>query len=71
MPKTVNLGSFWNPEGCGQTVLPDMSVLIGQKLVENAKIKKIQMRHFEQFQTMMRWSFLPQWSHFWGGWEIG
>ena len=25
------------PEACGQTVLPDMSVLIGQKLVENAK----------------------------------
>ena len=28
----------------GQTVLPDKSVLIGQKLVENAKI---QMQHFE------------------------
>ena len=26
--------------GCGQTVLPDMSVLIGQKLVENAKVEK-------------------------------
>ena len=25
---------------CGQTVLPDMSVLIGQKLVENAKVEK-------------------------------
>ena len=32
--------SFWKPEACGQTVLPDRSVLIGQKLVENAKIKK-------------------------------
>ena len=29
---------------CGQAVLPDRSVLIGQKLVENAKIK---MRRFE------------------------
>ena len=38
------LASFWKPEACGQTVLPDRSVLIGQKLVENAKI---QMRHFE------------------------
>ena len=38
------LVSFWKPEACGQTVLPDRSVLIGQKLVENAKI---QMRHFE------------------------
>ena len=28
------------PEACGQTVLPDRSVLIGQKLAENAKIKK-------------------------------
>ena len=28
---------FWKPEDCGQTVLPDRSVLIGQKLVENAK----------------------------------
>ena len=26
---------FWKPEACGQTVLPDRSVLIGQKLVEN------------------------------------
>ena len=37
-------GSFWRvfkkPEACGQTVLPDRSVLIGQKLVENAQIKK-------------------------------
>ena len=36
-------GPFWRvfrkPEACGQIVLPDMSVLIGQKLVENAKIK--------------------------------
>ena len=36
----VNLASFWKTEACGQTVLPDKSVLIGQKLVENAKIKK-------------------------------
>ena len=30
---------FWKPEACGQTVLPDRSDLIGQKLVENTKIK--------------------------------
>ena len=35
----VNLASFWKPEACGQTVLPDRSVLIGQKLVENAKMQ--------------------------------
>ena len=34
------LASFWNPEACGQTVLPDRSVLVGQKLVENTKIFK-------------------------------
>jgi len=35
------------PEACGQTVLPDKSVLIGQKLVEKAKIKK--KSNFEKF----------------------
>ena len=34
------LASFWKPEAFGQTVLPDRSVLIGQKMVENAKILK-------------------------------
>ena len=29
-------------------MLPDRSILIGQKLVENAKIK---MRHFEEFSN--------------------
>ena len=33
------LVSFRNPEACAQTVLPDRSALIGQKLVENAKIE--------------------------------
>ena len=41
MPKMVNLASFF---ACGQTVLPKRLILIGQKLVGNAKI---QMRHFE------------------------
>ena len=31
--------NFCKPEACGQTVLPDRSILIGQKLVENAKIQ--------------------------------
>ena len=39
------LASFWKPEACGQTMLPDRSVLIGQKLVENAENAKIQMCH--------------------------
>ena len=33
----VNLASFWKHQACGQTVLPDRLVSIGQKLVENAK----------------------------------
>ena len=43
--------SFGKLEACGQTVLPDRSVLIGQKLVENAKIK-ILMRHFQTMCTV-------------------
>ena len=35
----------------GQTVLPDRSILVGQKLAENAKILKFQMRHFEWFSN--------------------
>ena len=43
----VYFGEFLKPEASGQIVLPDRSVLkIGQKLVENAKMPKIQMRHF-------------------------
>ena len=28
MPKMVNLATFWNPETCGQTVLPDRPLLV-------------------------------------------
>ena len=31
---------FWKNEACGQKVLPDRSILIRQKLVENAKIEQ-------------------------------
>ena len=34
-------GVFEKPEACGQTVLPDRSLLIGQKLVKNGKIQKL------------------------------
>ena len=43
-----NLASFWRPEAGDETVLPDMSILIGQKFVENAKIEKIE--EFFQFK---------------------
>ena len=48
MPKMVNLASFWKTEAFGQTVLPDMSVFIVQKVFKNAKI---QIRHFEYFSN--------------------
>ena len=32
--------SFWKSEAFGQTKLPERSILKGQKLVENAEIKK-------------------------------
>ena len=48
----VNLASFWKPEACGQTVLPDRSVLIGQKLVENAKIENVKWDILSTFQTI-------------------
>ena len=37
MPKMVDFGEFLKPEACSWTVLPDRSLLLGQKLVENAK----------------------------------
>ena len=46
------LESFWKPEACSQTVLPARSVLIGQKLVENAKIQKFKCDILSNFQTM-------------------
>ena len=49
------LASFWKPEACGQTVLPDRSVLKGQKLVENAKIQKFKCDLLSNFQTM--WTY--------------
>ena len=38
--KNCILASFSKPEACGQTVIPDRSILIGQKLLESAKIEK-------------------------------
>ena len=35
----VDFGEHLKTKAFGQTVLPDMSLLIGQKLVENAKIQ--------------------------------
>ena len=53
-PKKVHFGEFFfkKPEAFGQTVLQDMSILIGQKLVENAKIEKYQYDTLRDFQTL-------------------
>ena len=39
MLKMVNLTSFRKTEACGQTVLPDRSILKGQKFVEMPKLQ--------------------------------
>ena len=53
MPKNGPLWRFFGkPKACGQTVLPDRSVLIGQKLVENAKIEKFKCDILGDFQTL-------------------
>ena len=41
------LARFWRLEACGQMVLPDRSILVGQKLVGKCQNSKIQMRHFK------------------------
>ena len=46
------LASFWKPKACGQTVLPDKSVLKEQNLVENAKMPKFKCVILSDFQTM-------------------
>ena len=39
-----DLASFLKLEACGQTVLPDRSILIGQKMMQNARIEKLNFR---------------------------
>ena len=46
--KFIENANFEKPEVYGQTELPDKSLLIEQKLMENAKI---QMRHFVYFSN--------------------
>ena len=43
------LASFWKPEVSGQTVLPDRSLLIEQKMVKNAKIQNLKCDIFGDF----------------------
>ena len=50
IPK-VDLASLWKPLACGQSVLPDMSLLIGQTLVKNAQIEQLKCDILSNFQT--------------------
>ena len=54
--KNAKKCSFWrvfeNLKLGGQTVLPDRSVLIGQKLVEKAKIQELKCDILGDFQTL-------------------
>ena len=43
----VNFGDFLKTAACGQTVLPDRSILIGQKLMKNAKIEIFKYDNFK------------------------
>ena len=49
MPKMVNLASFWKTEAYAQTV----SILIGQKLVENATVETCKWDIFGWFSNNM------------------
>ena len=50
--KNGQFGEFVKTKACGQTVLPDRSILIEQKLVENAQIEKFICDILTDFQTM-------------------
>ena len=46
------LASFWKSKACGQTVLPDRSLLIWQKIGEHVKIEKLYCDILGDFQTL-------------------
>ena len=50
--KNSQFGEFWKTETCCQTVLPDRSVQIGQKLVEKVKIETLKCDNLVDFQTL-------------------
>ena len=58
--KLIENGQFWQvfekPDAYGQTVLPDRSILIGQKWLEKAKIEKFKCDILGDFQTLCSWS---------------
>ena len=55
--KNSQFGEFWKSEACTQKVLPDRSLLIEQKLVENAKIELTKCVIFGAKNSNFRWFF--------------
>ena len=53
------LASFWKPEACGQTLLPDRLLLKRQKFVENVKLSKFKCDILSDFQTMCHGELWP------------
>ena len=50
--KNGQFGEFLKPEACSQKVLPDKSILIGQKLVKITKVKNFKWDISGNFQTL-------------------
>ena len=48
----ANFGEFLKNEACGQGLLPDRSILLGQKMKQNASIEKFNCDILSNFQTM-------------------
>ena len=56
MPKTVNFWRVFETATCGQAVLPDISILIRQKLMENGKIEKLKRDNLRDFQDFFKYA---------------
>ena len=68
MPKILNLGRFWKPKVCDQTVLPDRSVLIEQKLKNSNATFWVIFKHCGNDATSssrLKWRLLSRSSNYW------
>ena len=57
MQKIINLASFCKTEACCQTVLPDMSISKGQKIVQKSPKSNIYLGEsfFDQIMFILFW----------------
>ena len=60
--KNCQFGEFSKLEACSQTVLPDSPILVGQKLVKNAKVGKLKCDILGDFQTLWVPLMFTKWS---------